>query len=79
MKIVGCGFTLSDLVFQRISVVTSCMGESMDTDVATVGFGGSVPSSCYEEEVSVFSRIRVHSNLFFCLEFGRLNGPVVPS
>ncbi|CAM9206723.1 unnamed protein product [Scytosiphon promiscuus] len=51
VKIVGCGFTLADLVFQRISVVTSCLGDDMETDVGTVGFGGSVPSSCDEEEV----------------------------
>lgn len=51
VEIVGCGLTLAHLSFQRMSVVTTCLGVGMDMEVATIGFGRSVPESCEEDEV----------------------------
>lgn len=51
VRVVGCGFTLADLVFQRISAVTSCLGDDLASDVTTLGFGRSVPELCNEDEV----------------------------
>lgn len=59
VRIVGCGFTLAHLKFQRISVVTSCMGEDLESDVSTLGYGRVVPDECSVGEVSstfVFGR-----------------------
>lgn len=51
VRIVGCGFTMADLVFQRISAVTTCLGADLTSDVTALGFGRSVPESCNEDEV----------------------------
>ena len=51
VRIVGCGFTLAHLVFQRISVVTTCLEADYASEVTTVGFGRSVPETCNEDEV----------------------------
>lgn len=51
VRIVGCGLTLADFVFERISAVTTCLGADSASDVTTLGFGRSVPESCNEDEV----------------------------
>lgn len=58
MSIVGCGFTLGDLVFQRISAVTTCLGADYTSAVTTLGFGRSVPESCSQNEVRQEKRER---------------------
>lgn len=33
-------------------MVTSCMGEDLESDVSTLGYGRAVPDECSVEEVS---------------------------
>eukprot|EP00904_Undaria_pinnatifida_P002817 jgi/Undpi1/12536/HiC_scaffold_6.g02205.m1 len=55
VRVVGCGFTLAHLKFQRISVVTSCVGEDSESDIATLGYGRAVPDGCSAGEVLEYS------------------------
>ena len=43
---------MAHLKFQRVSVVTSCMGDDLESEVSTLGYGRVVPEDCSVEEVS---------------------------
>lgn len=50
-RVVGCGFTVAYMAFQRLSVVASCLGADVSLESTMFGFGLSLPSDCNAEEV----------------------------
>lgn len=51
LRIIGCGFTLEHVAFQRLGVVSSCLGENLHEQTYTFGYGRALPSGCDVNEV----------------------------